>query len=96
MEKSHRAGLPQLISKEQVVALEVGQFCKAGCLVGHDLRGRLAPPPIGSSCLGQANTSQLCCIFVIPQAELDQGASIAALRRFNTALQNLPADRWGE
>ncbi|KXZ50812.1 hypothetical protein GPECTOR_15g498 [Gonium pectorale] len=46
---SDRAGLPQLISKEQVEALE---------------------------------------------AELDQGASIAALRRFNDALRNIPADRW--
>ncbi|GLC44659.1 hypothetical protein PLESTB_001330700 [Pleodorina starrii] len=46
---SDRADLPQLISKEQVQALE---------------------------------------------AELDQGASIAALRRFNDALRNIPADRW--
>ncbi|KAL6762772.1 hypothetical protein V8C86DRAFT_2510759 [Haematococcus lacustris] len=28
------------------------------------------------------------------EAELDQGASIAALRRFNDALRALPADRW--
>ncbi|GLI66723.1 hypothetical protein VaNZ11_010662 [Volvox africanus] len=46
---SDRAGLPQLISKEQVEALE---------------------------------------------AELDQGASVAALRRFNDNLRNIPADRW--
>lgn len=49
VEKSNRVGLPQLISKEQVVSLE---------------------------------------------AELDQGASIAALRRFNDNLRNIPADRW--
>lgn len=30
------------------------------------------------------------------QAELDTGASIAALRRFNDALRAVPADRWGE
>jgi hypothetical protein len=29
------------------------------------------------------------------QAELDQGASIAALRRFNDNLRAIPADRWG-
>jgi len=29
------------------------------------------------------------------QAELDNGAGIAALRRFNDALRNVPADRWG-
>ncbi|EFJ41282.1 hypothetical protein VOLCADRAFT_107753 [Volvox carteri f. nagariensis] len=46
---SDRAGLPQLISKEQVQALE---------------------------------------------ADLDQGASIAALRRFNDNLRNIPTDRW--
>ncbi|KAG2424239.1 hypothetical protein HXX76_014623 [Chlamydomonas incerta] len=46
---SQRSGLPTLINKEQVEALE---------------------------------------------AELDQGASIAALRRFNDALLALPADRW--
>ncbi|KAG1660731.1 hypothetical protein FOA52_003040 [Chlamydomonas sp. UWO 241] len=28
------------------------------------------------------------------EAELDQGAAIAALRRFNVNLRNLPADRW--
>uniref|UniRef100_A0A7S0WIL9 Uncharacterized protein n=1 Tax=Chlamydomonas leiostraca TaxID=1034604 RepID=A0A7S0WIL9_9CHLO len=28
------------------------------------------------------------------EAELDQGASVAALRRFNDALRALPADRW--
>ncbi|GFR50020.1 hypothetical protein Agub_g12170 [Astrephomene gubernaculifera] len=28
------------------------------------------------------------------EAELDQGASIAALRRFNDNLRNIPADRW--
>ena len=30
------------------------------------------------------------------QAELDNGASIAALRRFNDLLANLPAGSWGE
>lgn len=44
-----RSGLPQLVSKEEVVALE---------------------------------------------SMLDQGAGVAALRRFNDALRNIPADRW--
>eukprot|EP00199_Chlamydomonas_sp_CCMP681_P002484 CAMPEP_0119108852 /NCGR_PEP_ID=MMETSP1180-20130426/15773_1 /TAXON_ID=3052 ORGANISM="Chlamydomonas cf sp, Strain CCMP681" /NCGR_SAMPLE_ID=MMETSP1180 /ASSEMBLY_ACC=CAM_ASM_000741 /LENGTH=330 /DNA_ID=CAMNT_0007094519 /DNA_START=13 /DNA_END=1005 /DNA_ORIENTATION=+ len=48
-EKVNHAGLPQLISKEQVVSLE---------------------------------------------AMLDQGSSIAALRRFNDNLRALPADSW--
>jgi len=30
------------------------------------------------------------------QAELDNGAGVAALRRFNDNLRKLPADRWGE
>lgn len=30
------------------------------------------------------------------QAELDNGASIAALRRFNDNLANLTAENWGE
>jgi hypothetical protein len=30
------------------------------------------------------------------EAELDNGAAIEALRRFNENLKNLPADRWGE
>ena len=30
------------------------------------------------------------------QSELDNGASIAALRRFNDNLSSLPADTWGE
>ena len=30
------------------------------------------------------------------QAELDQGASIAALRRFNDNLRALPAESWGQ
>ena len=30
-----------------------------------------------------------------PQAELDNGASIAALRRFNDNLANLTAENWG-
>lgn len=49
VERSNRADLPQLISREQVQALE---------------------------------------------AELDQGASIAALRRFNDNLRSIPAERW--
>lgn len=40
------------------------------------------------------------CVLAIlhahTQAELDQGASIAALRRFNDNLRNIPAERWGE
>jgi hypothetical protein len=31
-----------------------------------------------------------------PQARLDAGASIEALRRFNTALRGVRADNWGE
>ena len=30
------------------------------------------------------------------QGELDNGAAVAALRRFNDLLANLPADSWGE
>lgn len=30
------------------------------------------------------------------QAELDNGAAIAALRRFNNLLAALPAESWGE
>jgi hypothetical protein len=30
------------------------------------------------------------------EAELDNGSSIAALRRFSDNLRNLPADQWGE
>jgi hypothetical protein len=31
-----------------------------------------------------------------PQAELDNGAGVEALRRFNKALRAIPADKWGE
>jgi hypothetical protein len=30
------------------------------------------------------------------QAELDNGAGVEALRRFNKALRAIPADKWGE
>jgi hypothetical protein len=30
------------------------------------------------------------------EAELDSGAGIAALRRFNDALRAIPEDKWGE
>ncbi len=30
------------------------------------------------------------------QANLDNGESVKALRRFNRLLSNLPADTWGE
>jgi hypothetical protein len=36
------------------------------------------------------------CLSPLPQAELDNGAAIAALRRFSDLLANLPADSWGE
>jgi hypothetical protein len=34
--------------------------------------------------------------YVPLQAELDNGESVKALRRFNRLLSNLPADSWGE
>ena len=34
--------------------------------------------------------------YVSLQAELDNGESVKALRRFNRLLSNLPADSWGE
>ena len=34
-------------------------------------------------------------IGFLAQGELDSGASVAALRRFNVALENLTAENWG-
>lgn len=34
------------------------------------------------------------CLYLL-QAELDNGAAVAALRRFNDNLAALPADSWG-
>ncbi len=35
-------------------------------------------------------------IQLFSQAELDAGAGIEALRRFNKALRAIPADKWGK
>lgn len=43
-------------------------------------------------CLRPLLVSALC----LPQAELDSGAGVEALRRFNKALRAIPADKWGE
>jgi hypothetical protein len=43
----------------------------------------------------QALHTYLVACMVPGGSELDQGASIAALRRFNDNLRAIPADRWG-
>jgi hypothetical protein len=49
-----------------------------------------------ASPLTRANSMHHLTAFMGLQAELDNGESVKALRRFNRLLSNLPADSWGE
>lgn len=77
-----RGDLPSLITAEEVRSLEVRRTVRLGGCVA---RGRRL-----STCAAHAMS-----VFRL-QAELDAGAGIESLRRFNKALRAVPADKWGE
>ena len=81
--------LPQLISREAVRSLEVrGAERGGGAALAARAPGRRRERQALYSLLKHTRTP-------CTQAELDNGISIAALRRFNDNLRALPADQWG-